>query len=261
MNKRIRRGLLRLARSVPKITPLYVAARRYVLNCDGELNCEMTTNGELRVLREQLAGLSRPPVVVDIGANRGEWTAAVLEIAPQASVFCFEPGSGVFARLQARNFPPNVKLFNMAVGAEPAQLKLNVYGEVAGMNSLFVIEQDRPRIREELVTVVPLAPFAEEQSLSEIDFVKIDVEGSEFNVLMGAQPLLEARRIKALQFEYGEGWIGARRYLRDVVEWLRKIPGYSLHKITAHRTVPIARYAEDLENFHCSNYLLLRDAN
>lgn len=40
------------------------------------------------------------PLVVDVGANRGQWSARLIEIVPGAEVHCFEPAPEAYRDLQ-----------------------------------------------------------------------------------------------------------------------------------------------------------------
>ena len=62
------------------------------------------------------------------------------------------------------------------------------------------------------VIVVRLTTLDDELSardFSEVDFLKIDAEGHDFYVLLGAQNYISSRRIKIIQFEYNGAWLHA----------------------------------------------------
>ena len=46
--------------------------------------------------------------------------------------------------------------------------------------------------------------FCEREAIPNIDFLKIDTEGNELDVLEGAKKLLSGGKIKIIQFEFGE---------------------------------------------------------
>jgi FkbM family methyltransferase len=53
-----------------------------------------------------------------------------------------------------------------------------------------------------------------------IDLLKIDVEGHDYDVLVGGRPLFESHRVTVVKFEYGQLWSGSQvptRLLRDAV--------------------------------------------
>jgi hypothetical protein len=50
----------------------------------------MDRNGEGRVLEIFCLTAKKNPVVFDVGANHGDWTARLLALRPDSEVYCFE---------------------------------------------------------------------------------------------------------------------------------------------------------------------------
>ena len=241
----------------PKSRMLYAICRRYVNDYDGECNCDMQSNGELDVMRGQLSGRAHP-VAFDVGANCGDWTAAVIQANPSAEVHAFEPSAATFATLQSRNFPPNVVLNKIGVGVERCVRTFNIYGRSSAVNSLFQYDDSRTAVGREEIEILPLSQYCQQKQIESIDYLKIDVEGNEFDVLKGAADLLAEGRIRVIQFEYGEWWIAARVLLKDVLEWVQAQHPYDISKVTPRGLQRILKYGFHLENFHGSNYVLTR---
>jgi hypothetical protein len=57
--------------------------------------------------------------------------------------------------------------------------------------------------------------FCAEHSIDQIDFLKIDVEGAEWDVLRGFESMLSRGAIRAVQFEYGYANVLTKHMLRD----------------------------------------------
>ena len=135
-------------------------------------------------------------LIVDVGANIGEWTAAVLTFAPNASVLVVEPSPEPFAQCRHRFLDrPNVTVVNKAIGAERRTGTL--FRTAASHNTSLL----RPRrygddlygwgweVEEELtVDVVALDDLVPRGAVS---LLKIDVQGGEQDVLQGARGVLE----------------------------------------------------------------------
>ena len=73
---------------------------------------------------------------------------------------------------------------------------------------------------EHTVEIQTLDQWAASASINSIDFLKIDTEGYEFEVLKGAKELLEAGRINVIQFEFGTTHCFSRRFIHDFIELL-----------------------------------------
>lgn len=133
--------------------------------------------------------------VLDIGAHHGLYTLlASKKVGAAGRVAAFEPSPRERAQLQRNvkiNFCSNVGIEAYALGGERAQTDLYVVsGGEDGCNSL------RPPIAASSaapmsVAVRRLDDWMEERKMERVDFIKLDVEGGERDVLRGAEKLLE----------------------------------------------------------------------
>jgi hypothetical protein len=85
--------------------------------------------------------------------------------------------------------------------------------------------------------------------------LKIDVEGHEYAVLQGALGMINKKSIRAIQFEYGQTYIEARTYLKDIYNLFEK-KDYTIYKLYPDGPRKMT-YTYDLENMRYSNYLIL----
>jgi len=93
-------------------------------------------------------------------------------------------------------------------------------------------------------------------NLSQVHLLKIDVEGGEPKVLAGFSGALVARKIHAIQFEYGLAAIWTKFLLRDFYELLEPL-GFSLGKIYPNH-VTFGPYSPRAEDFAGPNYLAVQ---
>jgi hypothetical protein len=110
--------------------------------------------------------------------------------------------------------------------------------------------------QSESVEVRTLDDWSEEQGITCVDLLKIDVEGAELSVLLGASRLLARGALRRIQFEFGGTDIDSRTFLRDFVHVLG--PSYSLHRILPAGLSAPVRYSERQEIFVLQNYLAVR---
>ena len=244
----------------------HAAARRirgeHALGHNCENNHDMRTNGELRLLREVSAGFR---VVFDVGANVGDWVALLVSVAPRISrLYAFEPSSSAYARLASRSFPTSVLPRHLGFSSRSGHASLYVFGESAGINSLHNrrgLEDGwgiHPADSTEEVTLETIDRFCERERIPAVDYLKIDTEGHEVDVLEGARESLEKGILKAVQFEYGGTYIDSRRLLKDVFEMLAPVD-YTVFLITPDGLVAYPRYDVRLENFQYKNFVVLHD--
>ncbi|MCC2113721.1 MAG: FkbM family methyltransferase [Hyphomicrobiales bacterium] len=150
---------------------------------------------------------NRISVVLDVGANRGQYAERLRSGGYRGRIVSFEPLAEphrILSAAAARD--SNWTVFRpVALGAEAGSVTINVYeddslssahqftAEAAG-------EKGRGLDHSETVDLVPLAAlFDELVGSDDRAFLKIDVQGTEFDVLKGAAPVID--RIFGLQVE------------------------------------------------------------
>jgi FkbM family methyltransferase len=239
-----------------------VRAARFVLwRARLDVPNDLRTNGE-SLLQRWVLDLSPPGQkihIVDVGANVGRWSAAMLAAALRAGrlgdldLSAFEPSAYTFDRLTVALNGQGVSLRRMAVSDRPGSSVLHVIAPGAGTNSLHARSDAAGGLTEE-VTTITLDAYADQTGLEKIALVKIDTEGHDLAVLRGAQKLFAGHRIAVAQFEYNQRWIYARRYLRDAFDLLEPL-GYRLGKLTPFGVEFYPGWESDLETFVEGNYV------
>jgi FkbM family methyltransferase len=205
--------------------------------------------------------LDRPaPVVFDVGANCGDWLADARRVNAHSIIHAFEPQASLAAQIAASY--PEVRINNVAVGDAPGFLDLFDYADHPGSQhaSLVsgVIDQMHGRTaRHTKVPVVTLDDYCAEHGVGRIDFLKVDVEGFELQVLHGSRRMLSEGRIQALQFEVTHLNVLSRVFVADFAKCLGS--DYSLHRLLPHGLM--ALQAKDPwfnEQFGYQNIVALR---
>lgn len=135
--------------------------------------------------------------VLDIGANIGLLTLPFAKRCTQGVVYCFEPGSENFRRLNENvkaNDMKNVILFKQALGDKSGSSTLyHVEPTNPGMNRILPEKPERELSRE-VVKVSCLDDLYGTGHFSRADLIKIDAEGFEMLILKGAQKLIKEMR-------------------------------------------------------------------
>lgn len=131
-------------------------------------------------------------VILDIGANIGNSSLFFASQNAAAKILAFEPHPETYKRAQVNidlNPYQNIKLYNLGLGEEKAELKLYEVNEHnSGMNRILEQELDLPF---KVVKVDRLDSFMEQERLNSVDLLKIDVEGYEYAVLKGAEETIK----------------------------------------------------------------------
>lgn len=223
----------------------------------------MDTTGELRAIEQCI----RPgSVIVDVGANIGSWTRTALSKTTDLEVHLFEASPITFQRLQAElSQPPSSRCFinQIALGNDVGQKVFYHYEDAPAWSTFYRrVDAERqfgkgPPI-EIPVTQETLDRYTTKHSVARIDYLKIDVEGAEYDVLTGASDLLRRGAISYIQFEYGGTYADADITLRLVYSFLRQY-GYFVFRIEPTGFVPITEYQPSLETYAYSNFIAVNE--
>lgn len=141
--------------------------------------------------------------VYDVGAYEGIFTLFAARAVANGTVVVFEPGSASY-RWTTRNISENrfaarVIALHVGLDAGPGQLTIAwPHGEPAraSLNPRIIAQMESegaPLVRER-VEVLRLDDLVKRESLPLPDVIKIDVEGKEYGVLLGAEETIRAAR-------------------------------------------------------------------
>ena len=142
---------------------------------------------------------------VDVGANKGQSARYIRSCFPHARIHCLEPIKDTFEILKGNGKKLNLICHNVALGASKGEVEVevDVQNRLSTRNSL-VKENNvhsATSVKTETVQVLTLTNFCELNNIREIDFLKIDTEGYDLEVLKGATELLESNAVSFIQAE------------------------------------------------------------
>ncbi|MGQ9865397.1 MAG: FkbM family methyltransferase [Pseudanabaenaceae cyanobacterium] len=152
---------------------------------------------------------------VDVGAHVGSLLAEALQRAPEGQHFAFEPLPDCFARLQQEfGDRPNVHLYNCALADEAGTttfVHVVTNPAFSGLRPRQYFRGSEASLETSVEITVPVQRLDEVIPPDvKITWLKIDVEGGEKQVLLGAKRLLQRDRPYVV-FEHGLGaadWYG-----------------------------------------------------
>jgi len=218
----------------------------------GVLNYENSeVSGEKYLLENLLKNAPEHSVVIDVGANVGNYAKKCMEINSTISLIAFEPHPKTFFQLKAVSEVNGFRAINKGCGEENDTLLIYDYAENNGSShaSLYegVIENihQAKKISTE-VQIIKMDDFATKEKIDHIYLLKIDTEGHELSVLKGIKALIEKQCIDYIQFEFNEMNTISKTFLRDFSEILND---YKFYRLLSDGVVPVG------ENTGYNSYL------
>ncbi len=197
-------GILRLFLGLPVARPLTVTL-------EGGARFRVSTRMDVWILKESCldrdyergARIEADWTVVDVGAGMGDFTVHAARLCPRGKVYAFEPLPESFVRLAEHlrlNGVANVSAFPEAIAGADGTLALYTVTGLSGQHRTAGEGADRSGAAI-TVRATTLSAAFERLAIARCDFLKIDCEGAEFEILLGL-PDSALARIARIALEY-----------------------------------------------------------
>lgn len=201
---RRRRDILRLFLGLP-------VPRPFELRMDSGARFRVATRMDVWILKETCldrdyergARLENGWTIVDVGAGMGDFSIHAARQCPGAVVYAFEPLPESFARLEEHvrlNGVANVRALPEAIAGSGGTLALYT---ITGLSGQHRTAGDAAAAKASAIDVLAttLTRALERHGIARCDFLKIDCEGAEFEILLGL-PDQTLGRIARIALEY-----------------------------------------------------------
>ncbi len=194
--------------------------------------------GNIRTFLEDIRarGFS-PRGIIDVGANRGDWTRMALSVFPDVRVVMIEPQQEmqhILHQLCSQN--SRLEFVRAGAGKEDGQLLQTIWDDLAG--SSFLPEPSEQKLRagkQRMTPIVTIDSILRERDTFFPDLVKLDIQGFELEALKGARSLFGRTEVFILETSLYEfmprmpitadciNFMAANGYtFYDVTEYLRR---------------------------------------
>ena len=199
------------------------------------------------------------PVILDVGANLGDWSKAIQAYFPIAEIHAFEPSGVTYIELtEALQDFENISTYNFGFGEIEQSQPLFYDNEKSGMASLYRRDLSHISIefdKFEKVEIKRLDNWLVESKIK-ANVIKIDVEGHELSVLRGLGEKIH--EFKLIQFEFGGTDIDSRTFFQDFWNLFRNT-NFTIYRLTPRGKIPIRSYSERHEVFSFTTYLAIAE--
>lgn len=218
-------------------------------------------------LKQHYSKVKRPLNIIDAGANKGFFSTLIAngmnKLNISFNIHAFEPGRGTFEILyNTFKEHPNILLNNFGLGKVTGELDLHYNKTGSGLASLYNRRLNHFGVSfdcSEKVQIRKLDDYCSENRIEAIDLLKLDVEGHELDILLGASSMFKERKIKMVSFEFGGCNIDSRTYFQDFWYFFQENEMGNIYRITPSGSLsPILQYKELYEQFRTTNFLVMQ---
>jgi len=163
------------------------------------------------------------PTILEIGCNDGRDTLAFLRVMPRARIYCFEPDPRAIARFKKHlgSRLDNVKLFEIAVSDRTGRVDFHMStsddSSGDGFDQSGSIRRPKNHLKEAAwirfeknitVDTCRLDDWSAENGVKQVDFIWMDVQGAEADVITGASKVLQETRFLYTEYSNNELYEG-----------------------------------------------------
>ena len=198
---------------------------------------------------------------VDVGCHKGEILDVLLQAAPKGTHFAFEPIPSFYKNLKS-NYKGRANIYPYALSNEEGKTHFHFVKNAPAYSG---IEKRSYKTKSPEIEKIEVEKKTLDQVISSevnVDFIKIDVEGGEFDVLKGAQRILSASH-PLLIFEFGNG--ASEFYKAQPAEFYDFLVnlGYKIYTLDRFVDVKDALSKEEFEKIYTvgSDYYFVARSN
>ena len=218
---------------------------------------ELKFSGELNVLSKIIKESTSESIIYDIGCNKGDFILYSYKFAKRFNktlqYHAFEPNHYCYDFIKNKyNDYDNITFSQLAVSDSKNNKILYFDSKFSGSSSLIKPINDK-NFDEMHVKTITLDDYCK----TNIDLLKIDVEGHELSVIKSAKKLISENRIKNILFEFGGQGISSRTYFYDIYSFLIA-NNYNTYRITPSGYLfKINDWSYEYEYFSATNYIAI----
>jgi len=207
-------------------------------------NCNSKTNGEFKFFMDIKNYIN---IIFDVGCRSDSEF-----IYFSGEVHYFDPVNEFIEKLKKEKILNKISYFNnFGLGEENKELYYypryqSFYDRI---NSCSVSDNSNKIV----LNIKKGKDYIISNNIKNIDFLKIDTEGYELNVLLGFEDYLE--NVKIIQFEYGGTFLDNNTKLIDVINYLKQKGFYKFSYLTNYGTKLITDFTDHYQycNIVCIN--------
>ena len=179
----------------------------------------------------QIKNNFKAPTIIDVGANLGKVSKQFLKIFPDAKIFAVEPIPEFFEQIDDSKL---VGKFNLALSNNKKTLTLYQSG-----NGSKPFPKNTKSKKNDVINIRAIKgdDFVKEAQTGQVDIIKIDTEGFDFEVLQGFIKVIKKDK-PFIQFELSKWWL-PMGYTIKQAQMLFEELDYDLYRMTDDGLIPL----------------------
>lgn len=170
--------------------------------------------------------LPKKPIIIEAGAFNGKDSLKMMKRWPKARLYAFEPVPEIFSLLiKNTKGVKNISCFRLALSDFTGKMVLYTESSEHCTGSGSLLPPKEHTIHSDIhfsgtieVDAITLDDWASQNGIAHIDFMWLDMQGYELNMLKCSKIALTAKAIYT-EMEFVEAYKGQYLY-KDVVEWM-----------------------------------------
>jgi FkbM family methyltransferase len=200
-------------------------------------------------------------VILDIGANIGNYTVMLRKNNISLPIFAFEPHPVAYRKLEetarqhqftavpegAGDQCTTTTIYDYTIngGSEHASMYKDVFSTLRHTQAAGIV-----------IHLTTIDDFVARNNIQRIALLKIDTEGNELNVLKGAADTIRRKLADVIQIEFNEMNVISRTFFRDIEATL---PNYDFYRLLPDGLLPLGPYnTTEFEIFAFQNIVAMR---
>jgi len=181
-----------------------------------------------------------PKLILDVGANRGDWTRMTKDVFPEASFLLIEPQVEMRKSLNdlCSEFE-DISWIEAGAGSKEGKLVQTIWDDLAGSSFLPDVDENQLQAgKQREVDIVTIDSLLVKYNLNIPDLVKLDIQGFELEALRGATSLFGNTELFIMEvslFSFDD--VPGMPIFREVIEFMGE-RGYEIYDIPGYLRRP-----------------------
>lgn len=183
------------------------------------------------ILESIKKNLPSNPIIVEAGAFTGKDSIRMAQAWPLGTIFAFEPDPLIFQELEINVKPyPNIHIFQLALSHQQGTALFwpsehpKKPGQPSQAGSLLPPKERLNWSNITFKTPIPvqtatLSSWAQEQSITAIDFLWLDLQGKELPVMQASSDIIQRTSFIFTEVHFIEAYEGQAQY-QELISWL-----------------------------------------